>query len=270
MLRSIVKQLKSTLSNSFENQSTPCCDLAREHKFNWRTEPQPINSDAEKNPLREYFDSHLHGRGIWKWRHYFDIYHRHLARFRGREVHVLEIGVYSGGSLEMWKTYFGPCASIYGVDLEKACEAYNDNRTKIFVGDQADREFWARFKLDVPKLDVIIDDGGHHPEQQRITFEELIPHLQAGGVYLCEDILGGDNRFASYIHDFSTNLNVANGFSENLHDPERSLIMIPTDLQAAIGSVHLYPFVAVVERTSQLPEEFCAQKHGTSWQPFLS
>lgn len=44
-----------------------------------------------------YFVTHNTGPGIWKWLHYFDIYHRHLQKFRGKEVNILEIGIYSGG-----------------------------------------------------------------------------------------------------------------------------------------------------------------------------
>ena len=118
-------------------------------------------STGSLNPLRMYFDSHAVGRGIWKWNHYFDIYHRHFQKFVGREVHVLEIGVYSGGSLEMWKSYFGPKSRIYGVDIEEDCRVYEDDSVRILVGDQADRSFWNRFKDEVAAVDVIIDDGGH-------------------------------------------------------------------------------------------------------------
>src|SRR4051794_39768286 len=66
-------------------------------------------------PLTTSFESHTDGPGLWKWRHYFPVYERHLARFVGQEVHIVEVGVFSGGSLEMWKEYFGPGARIYGV-----------------------------------------------------------------------------------------------------------------------------------------------------------
>ena len=72
------------------------------------------------NPLWEYFKNHKDGHGIWKWEHYFDIYHRHFAQFVGQKVNVLEIGIYSGGSLEMWRSYFGEESHIYGVDIEEA------------------------------------------------------------------------------------------------------------------------------------------------------
>src|SRR5690349_627605 len=39
------------------------------------------NFQTDVNPLEEYFDSVTEGRGIWKWTHYFDIYHRHFQKF---------------------------------------------------------------------------------------------------------------------------------------------------------------------------------------------
>ena len=57
---------------------------------------------AVPNQLETFFDARSDGRGIWKWRHYFDIYHRHFAPLRNRSgLVVVEIGVYSGGSLDM-------------------------------------------------------------------------------------------------------------------------------------------------------------------------
>jgi hypothetical protein len=70
----------------------------------------PTHADSY---LLRYFNEHTTGRGIWKFNHYFEIYERHFSRFRGQEVHILEIGVYSGGSLEMWQKYFGPQCRIY-------------------------------------------------------------------------------------------------------------------------------------------------------------
>jgi hypothetical protein len=81
------------------------------------------------NTLRDYFE-HNPGRLMHKWLHYFDIYERHFARFRGREIHMMEIGVYHGGSLQMWKHYFGPKATIYGVDIDPGCRSLEDARRR--------------------------------------------------------------------------------------------------------------------------------------------
>src|SRR4029077_12460269 len=110
------------------------------------------------------------------------------------------------------KEYFGSGCRVYGVDIDEECMAYEDTGTKVFIGDQADRSFWATVRQTVPKIDILIDDGGHHPEQQRITLEEMLPHLRPGGVYLCEDIHvfhGVPNHFASYLQGLASSLHSA-------------------------------------------------------------
>lgn len=217
------------------------------------------------NPLRTFFNGRTAGRGIWKWDHYFDIYDRHFSRFRGQEIHVLEIGVYSGGSLDMWHDYFGPAAHVYGVDLAPACKRYEDANTRIFIGDQADRTFWQQFKNEVPLLNIVVDDGGHTPEQQRTSMEELLPHLRPGGVYLCEDIFHADNSFAANVCAMAGQLNRISGVKDNPKEYERRLAYVTTDVQSSIRSVSFYPYVAVIEKTDHPIAEFTAPRHGTKW-----
>jgi hypothetical protein len=204
------------------------------------------------NSLRTYFDSVTQGRGIWKWVHYFDIY----------EVHVVEVGIYSGGSLDMWKYYFGSQCSVFGIDIEPACKAYEADKIKIFIGDQSDRHFWREFRKEVPKVDILIDDGGHIPEQQIVTLEEMLPHISPGGVYMCEDVHGEHNRFAAYVSGLGQALNAAKR-GEAQHE------VVPSSFQKFIASIHQYPFVTVIEKTSAPVARFSAPKHGTEWQPFL-
>src|SRR6056297_2859865 len=78
----------------------------REFTYNG-TEP-PEHSGM--NDLEQFFWSNS-GPVIHKWLHYFDIYDRYFSAFRGTPVRFLEIGVSKGGSLDMWRNYFGPCAS---------------------------------------------------------------------------------------------------------------------------------------------------------------
>jgi O-methyltransferase len=149
----------------------------------------PITNTKEtltQNPLWEYFktnEKHL----IHKWIHYFDIYHNYFNRFRGKNCVVVEIGVFEGGSLEMWSNYFGDKAEIIGIDINQQCKAVETDKIKIFIGSQSDREFLREIKKNVPKIDILIDDGGHTMEQQIITFEELFDHISENGIYLCED-----------------------------------------------------------------------------------
>ena len=232
--------------------------------------PQPPSNESESplaepperssNPFALYFKSHTEGKGIWKLEHYMDIYHEYFAKFIGREVHVLEIGIYSGGSLEMWKSYFGPKCKVYGVDIREECKAYAGDRIEIFIGDQSDRTFWKSFKEKVPRLDILIDDGGHLSEQQIATLEEMLPHLQPGGIYLCEDIVSVPNRFPAYIHGLLRRLNA---FEYRPGDLE----VDATSFQRSIRAIHLYPYVTVIERSDVPALYFRLPMQGTEWQP---
>lgn len=235
----------------------------------WNTLGGSADPATETNPLRTYFADHKAGRGIWKWNHYFEIYDRHFNRFRRRDAHILEIGIYSGGSLEMWRNYFGPRCKIYGVDIESACKGYEGDSVRVFIGDQADRDLWRRFRQQVPVLDIVVDDGGHFPEQQIVSLEELLPHLRPGGVYLCEDVVGRFNEFSSYVFGLTQNIFAFDQAEDNPEDSKRRTVCRPTPLQSAVGSIHFYPYVTVIERTATLVHELFSSKQGTEWEPFL-
>jgi len=211
--------------------------------------------------LETYFDEHLTGPGLWKLRHYFPIYERHLAKFVGREVHVVEIGVHSGGSLRMWKSYFGDDVHLYGIDLRPEIHVYEDANTRVFVGDQSDPEFWKRFLDEVPEVDVIIDDGGHMAHQQIVTLEALLPHLRPGGVYLCEDVMSEMHAFHGYVDGLARNLHTKAPLDADEHHRA-------TTFQRAVDSIHNYPYVVVIEKRIEAIEFLDAEKHGTEWQPF--
>jgi hypothetical protein len=217
-------------------------------------------SQTLPNPLWKYFTNHTAGHGIWKWEHYFDIYHRHFSKFVGTPVKVLEIGIDSGGSLDMWKSYFGSECHVYGVDIEEACKTYEREKVTVFIGDQEDPDFWTQFNNQVQGIDVLIDDGGHTPNQQMVTLEQMLPYLRPGGVYLCEDIYGIDHGFAAFVGGLITELNKKSGGSGPGFKP--------TPFQSACHSIHFYPYVVVIEKHLDAPSRFVAPKHGTKWQPF--
>ena len=76
-------------------------------------------------------------RVIHKWKHYFPIYERHFERFMNLDVVLLEIGCGQRGSLQMWKHYFGPHASVMGIDIDPDCAAFAEDQIDIRIGDQS-------------------------------------------------------------------------------------------------------------------------------------
>lgn len=131
--------------------------------------------------LFDMFKSHT-GRQIDKWTHYFPVYEKHFARFRGKSPRVLEIGIDHGGSLQLWKRYFGHGAEIIGIDISPAA-MFEEPQIKTYCHDQC-----ASAIADLGPFDIVIDDGSHVPEHQGQTFANLWPRTR--GVYLIEDCHG--------------------------------------------------------------------------------
>jgi hypothetical protein len=208
-----------------------------------------------ENPLERYFDEQTEGAGIWKWRHYFDIYDRHLARLRGRPVHIVEIGVYGGGSLQMWREYFGAGTHIYGIDIDPTCRDLAGGDVDIFIGDQGDAEFWKTFLDTSPTIDVVLDDGGHWPEQQMVTLECLLPAMSPGGVYICEDVQGAFQPFHAFVDGLTHPLSGI-GFGRHA---------LPGPVHHYVESVHRYPLVTVIETPRLGAQRFESQRHGTDF-----
>jgi len=201
------------------------------------------------NPLEKYFRAN-DKRLIHKWMHYFEIYHRHLQRFRGKPVTILEFGVSHGGSLQMWRNYFGRKATIYGVDIDPRCVKLGGRRTKIFIGDQEDREFLRSIADEIGPIDVLIEDGGHTMGQQIATFEELYHRMAPDGVFLIEDLhtsywekWGGGYRrpgtFVEYAKDLTDQLNAWHSRDDGFEVDE---------FTRTTKSMHFYDSIIVFER----------------------
>ena len=136
--------------------------------------------------LWEYFRNKT-GKTITKWTHYFPVYEKHFAQFRNKPIKVLEIGILNGGSLEMWKEYFGPDAKIVGIDINPACKEHEFPGVHVRIGDQSDPDFLQSLIDEFGEFDLVIDDGSHHVAHVKKTFEYLYPKISPTGMYFIED-----------------------------------------------------------------------------------
>ena len=118
---------------------------------------------------------------------YFDVYEKLFQRYRNKPVVFIEIGVLNGGSLFMWRDYFGKQAQIIGIDLNPEARRWQEDGFDIFIGDQSDPNFWHRVIKKYPQIDIVLDDGGHTYEQQIMTTETLKSHIKDGGLIVIED-----------------------------------------------------------------------------------
>lgn len=151
---------------------------------------------TDNNPLRAYFYGE-HDRPLYKWDHYFDIYQRHFSAFRDRPIRFLEIGVYKGGSLDMWRHYFDDASVIVGIDIKPECRGLERENIKVRIGNQGDPGFLNKVVDEFGPFDVVLDDGGHLSKDQITSFKVLYPQMAANGVYLVEDT--HTNLWPSYL-----------------------------------------------------------------------
>ncbi|MBF0124458.1 MAG: SEL1-like repeat protein [Magnetococcales bacterium] len=128
------------------------------------------------------------GRPITKSTHYFPIYEKHFARFVGQPITFIEIGCGAGGSLQMWRRYFGPHATIIGIDINPMCKYFEEEQIFVRIGSQQDESFLQAVLDEFGTPDIVLDDGSHVQGHVVATFNYLYQRVSNRGVYMVEDL----------------------------------------------------------------------------------
>lgn len=103
---------------------------------------------------------------------------------------MLEIGVYQGASLSMWRNYLHSESVIVGIDIDSACSRFDDpvHRVHVRIGSQDDAAFLDSVCKELGPFDVILDDGSHLSAHMIASFNYLfLPALTERGLYIAED-----------------------------------------------------------------------------------
>jgi hypothetical protein len=148
------------------------------------------------------------GKVIRKWEHYFPVYERHFGSWRGRTLTFLEVGVAHGGSLAMWRRFFGPLVTVVGVDIDPKCRAHEENGVFVRIGDQSDPRFLQSLVEEFGVPDIVLDDGSHQMAHIHATFDAFYPRMGKNGVYMVEDL------HTAYWPDFGGGLKEPGSFIE--------------------------------------------------------
>jgi hypothetical protein len=127
---------------------------------------------------------------------YFQVYAELLEPYRNKPITFIEVGVLNGGSLFMWREYFGAKARIIGIEFNPLAKRWESDGFEIFIGSQSDGLFWDEVFNKIGNVDIVLDDGGHTYEQQIITAHKCVPHIKDGGLLIVED------THTSYFKDF--------------------------------------------------------------------
>ena len=133
---------------------------------------------------------------------YLPHYEKLFYPYKDKRINFLEIGVLAGESLKLWSEYFND-SHIYGVDTFEREYDNISKKTGLSIDDVRgylkdynnislikENSIHTRkiYKLDLPELDIILDDGSHTPGHQCSTFCNFHPFLKKGGLYIIEDV----------------------------------------------------------------------------------
>ena len=95
--------------------------------------------------------------------------------------------MHNGGSLFMWRDYFGKNSRIIGIDLNPNAKLLEKYGFEIFIGSQNNSIFWNNFYSEVGEIDILLDDGSHDYYDQLITLKKAIPNVKDNGMVVVED-----------------------------------------------------------------------------------
>jgi len=217
------------------------------------------------DPLFAFFSANHAGHVLDKWVHYFPIYSRHFAPYVGKPISLLEIGVYRGGSMRMWSSYFGPQTRLVGLDIDPLAKTAAGDRYEVVIGDQTDTDLLRQVVEQYGPFDIIIDDGGHTMEQQIASAEALFPGVKEGGIYLVEDCHtsywadygGGRNRAGTFMEWTKDRLDDMHGY----HQPADS---VHPEWTQHLDGLHVYDSIVVLDRKKRFAP-FCEQNGGAEF-----
>lgn len=204
---------------------------------------EPVN--LLPGPISSRFLTMPRGRGVHKWLHYLPVYERVFAPFRDKAV-MLEIGVCYGGSLDLWRRYFGPDATLFGIDINPECADRVTAPNQVRIGSQADPDFLRSVVSEMGRPNIVLDDGSHVGEHQISSFRTLWPLLEVGGVYIIEDM------HTHYWEGMGGGFDLVKALIDDMHGwyHEQPSQYAPRE---ELGAIHIHDSIVVIEKTRRQP-----------------
>jgi len=147
--------------------------------------PKELSSD----PLYQLW---IGTSGGHKWTQYFAVYRDVFGSLTSHPMRILEIGVYKGSGLRLWRRYFShPDTLVVGIDIEPICAQFDspNEGIRVRIGSQADPKFLQSIIEEFGPFDLIIDDGSHRSSHMITSFNCLFADgLKESGIYFVEDL----------------------------------------------------------------------------------
>mgnify|MGYP000530598577 CR=1 FL=1 len=232
----------------FQPENTLVADMTFESSSNQDYLDYLIENHSYKGRLGEIY-SESSGMQVSKWAHYIPAYDKLFEDFLNKpDLKFLEIGVCKGGSLHMWRKYFGKNACIYGIDIDEECLKFT-NDGKVRIGSQTDTKFLDSIIDEMGGVDIILDDGSHLMNDIKHTFLHLFPKMNENGLYVVEDLHcafwgtygGGYNskdNFFKFTQDLTKDIH---------HWYHNKPVMFPS-ISSNLSSIKIYDSIVAFEK----------------------
>ncbi len=199
--------------------------------------------------LWQDFTTNKDGRIINKWEHYFPIYEKHFSPWRNKTITFIEIGVSQGGSLQMWRRFFGPMATIVGIDINPTCARYEELGIHIRVGDQSNHEFLKTLIDEFGTPDIVLDDGSHQMDHLVKSFEFFYPNISKNGLYVIEDLhTACMEEYGGGINNPNSFINLSKELIDRLYADHSRGVITPDFFSKNTFGISYYDSVLVFER----------------------
>lgn len=170
---------------------------------------------------------------------------------------ILEIGIgghsrdYHGGSSLLAFSEFFSNAKVYGADIIEK-KFLDIGRIKTIKLDQSNRTELVKTGKKFGPFDLIIDDGSHFANHQRISFKSLFPYLQNNWYYIIEHMYGNYKKALNGEPDLSIRKNNISYLATIVH-AANSFVLYKKNYQKLNKLIH-------IEKIFFLPKMIILQK----------
>ena len=239
--------LPDNLLMKYKNRKSPIARFEYDNKDSVRE-----NIENKYNYSGELMDFFVENKDclVHKWHHYLPIYDEFFSKYKDtKNIKFLEIGVSEGGSLQMWRKFFGKDAIIYGIDINPECERYDGQSAQVRIGSQVDKDFLESVISEMGGVDIVLDDGSHHMKHVSKTLRYLFPHLSFGGLYMIEDL--HTSYWKSYGGGFYSRNNFfryLNRIIDDMHHWYHYGKLKEPDISNSTTSIHIYDSLVAITK----------------------
>lgn len=128
---------------------------------------------------------------------YLELYQRLLCKKQQTAKNVLEVGIYKGGSIKLWRDFFTQ-AAVYGLDIINSNQVWesikNQDRITLYTSTDAyDEQFFTEtFLKSEVRFDFMLDDGPHTLETMKKFIRLYSQVMTENGILIIEDVQSWD------------------------------------------------------------------------------